>query len=224
LEGLKKRLDEHIAGLPDTGMLDSTSFGADAATAYRCRKASSGNDKAVECVFGLHGKGGYALILRSDDEGEMELLEKISARALLVDRKKADAMRRTTLAAFRKALQRKDSAAVREALSTLVLFSGSKSTVDTVSRGLKSSEDIQVACAETLGRMGSSKAGFTLEKTLTSSRFGDAVKLTCIEGLRMIGSPRAKKVLERVGSRDARTLSSSVRISLRDSLADFPGQ
>lgn len=183
LKDLKKLLAKHIPGLRIPDELEPFTFGTASSEAFRFSAASSNGNPVNECILGLHGKGGYALVLTTGLSDEVDLLKKVAARALLMNPRDAEAMRRRAAADFKTAVRTDDIAKAREALSTLVLFSNNRTTAGTIAAGLKGSEDIQMASAEALGRIGSKEASKALQKALKNGRVSGAAKAACSQAL-----------------------------------------
>lgn len=183
LKELKKLLAKHTPRLRIPDELEPFAFGSASSEAFRFSEASSNGNPISECILGLHGKGGYALILTTGLVDEVDLLKKVTARALLMSPRDAEAMRRRAATGFKTAVRADDVEMAREALSTLILFSNNRSTTGTIAAGLKGSEEIQLASAEALGRIGSKEASQALKKALKNGRVSGAAKAACSQAL-----------------------------------------
>jgi hypothetical protein len=161
--------------------MEPTAFGTTRDKAFCCTCELSECELCLDCTLGLHGTGGYALILESQNPTERELLKKISARAVLVVSRDVNAMRREFQDIFRKGMKENDIERIRAALARLVLFSGNDGVATTIGLGLDGPEEIQMACVEALGRMSSRKAAALLEKASKSRRVSPDVRNACME-------------------------------------------
>jgi hypothetical protein len=226
LDGLKNLVLRRMDWLTSLERLVPCTFGSCSANAYRFQRTLSWRRSSVEGVMGLHQRGGYALVLRSDDPVEKDLFRRLSAKAELLDRKQADHLRREALRDFKQALKERDPISVERALSTLILFSHNRSAACTIAGGLHATEEIQVSCAEALGRMGSEEASAGLERALQSSRVCDPAKSACINALLRIGGPRERKILQKLSCDLPIAFSPELRNQLMTSLQGFcsPGE
>jgi hypothetical protein len=207
-EGLRKLLSRKIDNLPNLEEFESLSFGESLVEALRFRKSSAGGE-ARACVLGLNGKCGFALVIESGDFAETALLEKMLAKALLLDPRKAESMRREAVLSLKRALRKKDLPVVEKALATLVFFSQHSTTVPAIGEGLKSTNEIQLTSIAALGRMGTIDACALVAKTLAGRKVCDTVKLSCVEALDR--SRRGKEAIQKMARKEMRNISPSVR-------------
>ena len=168
LSGLKKALAKQLGEKELPAETEAVPFGIDGSEAFRFRMDPKASESFVEGLYGLHGKGGFALILTSKEEADRLLFEKVCAKVLLMDPSKSNALRRKSLSNFKKALRKNDIDGVRESLSDLVWYVGNQSVARAISLGLKAEEPIQLECVVALGRSVVPEAGKALGKVLNS--------------------------------------------------------
>ena len=183
IEGLKELIEKRVQGVEPIAEVEPTVFGVESRGAFLFEQKNSDGAPLLRCIFGLHGRGGYALVLKSDNSSESDLLEKIALKSVLVEPHEITTLRRRAVADFKAAMRENNAAMVRNALTTLILFAENKDIVRIVSSGLKANEEIQVECAIALGKMGSAPASSVLKTTMTKGLVSDRVKKACAEAL-----------------------------------------
>lgn len=198
LERVQILLRRQVSYLSCEEKLEPVSFGTSGAKAFRFEKEPSKDHQAVVCILGLHGRGGYALILESNDPDEEDLFQKVVAKAVLLDPSEARTLRSGAVDSFKKSVQINDARETKRALSILEIFSGCESTARSIAWGFNACEPIQVECALALGRMGSREASRLLQRALKNRGVGYCAKEACIEALCMIGGPLERDVLEKM--------------------------
>lgn len=181
MDGLRELVCDCRPGLHLPAEMEPTAFGTTGDKAFCCTCELEECERCLDCTLGLHGNGGYALVLESQNPMERELMKKIAARAVLMVSRDVDPLRRESQEIFRKAMKKKDIGQIREALARLVLFSGNDGVATTIGLGLDGPEEIQMACVETLGRMSSRKAAAILDKTSKNRRISPGVRNACME-------------------------------------------
>lgn len=221
LDRLKQLLRGRVSSFPADGETMPVPFGGGSGGAVRVRKDARGEGSAEEYILGLHGRGGFALVLASDVEKERELFEKVCAKARLLDPKEARTLGSAAEKRFKKAIKEGDLTEAREALSTMVFCPDEDATVRVIEGGLKSIEEIQVACAETLGRMACKGASKALLRAMKSSRVCDDAKKVCIQSLSQNGGARERSALMQLERKYANALSPDVQVTLRQALDQF---
>jgi len=219
LESLKKLLKKRCPLLPLDTEPETMSFGVSANRAFLFRGNASEDKAGAEGILGLHGSGGYALVLSPGGLEEAKTLRKIAAKAVLLDTGEAGKLRCRACKSFREALRENDTERVSEALSDLVLFSGNRSVSREIRRGFRSPrERIQSDCAAALGRMGSRDAAAALENALKVGNTSGTARMACISALGLIGGETAKKALIRVERRLHGTCPSEIRNTVKQTL------
>lgn len=221
LDRLKQLLRGRVSSFPSDGEAMSIPFGGGSGGAVRVRGDTRGEDSAEEYILGLHGRGGFAMVLASDVEKERELFEKVCAKAMLLDPKEARTLGRAAEKRLKKAIKEEDLTEAREALATMVFCPDKDAAVRVIEGGLKSIEEIQVACAEILGRLGSKGASRVLLKAMKSRRVCDDAKKVCIQSLSQNGGARERSVLIQLERKYANDLSPDVQVTLRQALDHF---
>jgi hypothetical protein len=226
LKRLEERLKQKIKDLPgfEVSALERVPFGMAEGEAYRFAKSAIRGEAGVEGVLGLHGKGGYALVLRTADPGEVELFRKLSSRATLVEPAGVKPMHRGASAEFKKGLRDDSLLGVRKALSTLEMFSSCDKTAETIAGGFKACDDIQVECARSLSKMECRKAQLALERALSNGKVCDTAKKACIRGLGIIAKHGGQNSLRRLYNKLIHTLSPDVRETFRNTLRKIPNK
>jgi len=174
------------------------------------------------CVMGLHGKGGYALVLRSSDAAERALFEKTAAGIVLLTPDDAHRKVRDSIATLKKAIRERDREALSGVIPLLALCSENSSVARALAAGLNSKvEEIRAECAVAFGRIGSPRASKALEKTLKQPKSGQVTQLACIEALGTIGGSREQEILARFGRCLPKSCAPEVRCALDQSLVDL---
>lgn len=220
--GLKRRLKKPLPGILSDETSESAAFGTSAAEAYRYKERDAADGSFKECLFGLHGRGGYALILFSQSPSDCALFRKMAKEAVLMNPAAIYSKRHETTKALRKAIREGKEDALHEALLTLVLFSDNLQVVREISKGLRvQNPDVQVECVWALERMGSEPASRALEGALNDKRVGEAARIECIRSLAAIGGEREKKVLIKYQERRPKTCSKEQLSLLYEVIASF---
>lgn len=212
---------DNIRGLEFSEETESFAFGVKKAEAVRVKAGMKKEATDKHCILGLVDKGGYALILSSNSEVEIDLLRRIGANALLLEAKEAEAMRLAALDEFKTALKTKNPDGVCEALSTLELFSNCDKTARKIKDGFKSTEEIQAECALSIGRMACKCSRSLLEKPLRDKKVCDSTKRACIKALTMIGTSQARKTLEELKKKSSLGFSDELKEAIDESLRHF---
>jgi len=220
-KGLQNFLKRKIKPLDFDGEQEAYLFGCDETPAFSREAEGSNKQQPLTMVYGFHNDGGYGLALRSRDKTEKALFHKVTARAWLVDPACAKKLWAEALDRFERAIQQNEVVEVREALSTLELFSGCSKTAKKLDAGFDACEDIQVACAVALGRLASSNAGSLLERNLNNDHLTESGRKACIRAMAAIGTPREKKCLEKLQKKTPRYFSEGLKAVLDQSLQDL---
>ncbi|MBU0754398.1 MAG: hypothetical protein KJ645_04620 [Planctomycetes bacterium] len=219
--GLISFLTREISQWKDVVEKTPCSVGKEGIDAFRSVTEGVKDSLPLTLIFGFHGEGGFGLALHSRDRDEKTLFDKVVARAVVMDPVKAKKWRDDALVQFKEGIKNHDLGKVKESLSVLELFSGCGNTAKALESGLKASEEIQVACAVSLGRMASKNAGTLLERCLKSERISETGRKACIRAMTMIGSPREKKSLEELQKKSPRYFSMETKEYLEESLSSF---
>lgn len=227
IDGVKRILGKRMPRILDGRDIETATFGTAAVPAFHARCDGSEDESSAEFLIGQHGKGGFAMVLVTDDEDERELFSKVAARAVLVTPAEASSLCRDASKRLKAAIRESDKAAAMEALDTLSLYSESATAVREIGKGLKSrNEAIQVECADALGRLGSQKASLALEKTLNDDRACQDLRVACVRSLGVIGGERERDALIKIQDRLPRRSPTLLIDTLNRTLANFtiPGK
>ncbi len=225
--GVRKILRKRMPGLLDKIPLEDATFGIGSVPVFHARNEAYGNSCTADCLLGLHGKGGFAMVLVTESAAERDLFHKVAARSLLIQPAEATALCRNSTKRLKKAIRENDRAEACLALDTLSLFSESTTAMREIGKGLKArNEEIQVDCADALGRLGSLKASRALEKALNDDKSGQEFRVACVRSLAVIGGERERDALIKVQERLPRETSTLLVDTLNRTLANFivPGK
>jgi hypothetical protein len=221
IDGLKNVLKRKITGLELIDGESPCALGPDEAEAFSLEYPATDDALPMVLIYGLHGKGGYGIALHSKAKDEKKLFHKIASRALLMDPSEAKEMKASALARFKQAVKERDIPSARQALRTLELFSYCGKTAKELGAGFKSVEEIQVACAISLGRMASKTASQILQRSLENDLVSEPARKACIKAMAMIGTTREQQKLEKLQKKTPRNFSIELRKTLDQSLEKF---
>lgn len=222
IEGMRKLLKRRYPDLLSRGKEAPATIGTSSLPAFQIEAGALDGEPAQRCVFGLNGKGGFALVLSAETAEGLAMLKKIGAKAVLMDAADARRMRASASRDLKIALRKKDAAKVEQALSSLVLFTENQAVAREIGAGLRTrNEQIQADCAEALGRMGSPIACKTLDGVLAKGRISPAAQVSCVQALGRIDSASAKSVLIKFQRRLPKACPVTVRNTVNKTLASF---
>jgi hypothetical protein len=176
--------------------LKAGTFGRGFDEAFQVNVAASDESAGLDCYLGLHGRGGYALVLESASDEEKETFRRMAGEAVLLEPSKVKSRIRSESKKLKKVFQARDRTELCPPLTLLSLFSESRSAALAIGPGLISPDPvIQTECARALGRMGCEEARLLLETALGEGGSGLEVKAACIRALGMNHGERGKEIL-----------------------------